>query len=358
MNVLRLRPLPRGHLALPRPSIPAPRLPPHLCIRAFTHHSPVYPPKAPFVPPSSLDVVVPAGILDVLPKPANPAFYSGNGEFYTALRRLEVAAQECGQALRRGHALPFPKALEKGLPPLSLQFTDCKQITSRLGTPITASQRRKLLVVVREIMYYERIATVTGTAHLLVPLQKLLEPFVMGSRSLRREEEGDQRDEFGRTYAVGRRKESSARAWLIATQIAREVEAAPKLDAAARSSSPRAEALKKFENTPVMVTEVVVNNIPLAEYFPNAIDRARVIRPLKVTGVLGKFNVFAIVRGGGITGQAEALSLAIAKSLVKQEPELENILTQSRLLIRDRRMVERKKTNRPKARKGYQWVKR
>jgi len=101
-----------------------------------------------------------------------------------------------------------------------------------------------------------------------------------------------------------------------------------------------------------------VNNLPLAEYFSLPADRERITRPLKVVGVLGAYNVFAIVRGGGTTGQSGALAHGIAKALAAHQPELEPLLKKTKLLRRDPRMVERKKTGLAKARKRYTWVKR
>jgi len=89
-----------------------------------------------------------------------------------------------------------------------------------------------------------------------------------------------------------------------------------------------------------------------------AIDREKILRPFRLTGLLGAFNVFALVRGGGMTGQSGAIAHAIAKSLAEHVPDVKIILQRSKLLRRDPRMVERKKPGRAKARKGYTWVKR
>ncbi|KAJ3553641.1 hypothetical protein NM688_g3504 [Phlebia brevispora] len=108
----------------------------------------------------------------------------------------------------------------------------------------------------------------------------------------------------------------------------------------------------------VPTSTVLINNTPLNEYFTNIADRERVIRPFKVAGLLGAFNVFAIARGGGTTGQAGAVSLGVAKGLAAHVPDVEFILRKAKLMRRDPRMVERKKTGLAKARKAYTWVKR
>jgi len=109
---------------------------------------------------------------------------------------------------------------------------------------------------------------------------------------------------------------------------------------------------------PVTTTEILVNGMPLSKYFPLPADRERVVRPFKLTGLLGAYNVFAIVRGGGTTGQSGAVAHGIAKGLAAHVPDVELVLRRSKLSRRDPRMVERKKTGLAKARKRYAWVKR
>lgn len=102
-------------------------------------------------------------------------------------------------------------------------------------------------------------------------------------------------DEFGRASAVGRRKASSARAWVVEGD-----------------------------------GQIMVNGKNLVQAFARPHDRESVIWALKVSNRLGRYNVFARSNGGGTTGQAEALTLAIAKSLVAHEPVLKTILRQGK----------------------------
>jgi len=81
-------------------------------------------------------------------------------------------------------------------------------------------------------------------------------------------------------------------------------------------------------------------------------------QPFQLTENLGKFDIKANLDGGGITGQAEALRLGIARALVKLNPEYRPILKKNGLMKRDPRMVERKKPGQPKARKKFQFSKR
>ncbi|RLD83396.1 MAG: 30S ribosomal protein S9, partial [Bacteroidetes bacterium] len=81
-------------------------------------------------------------------------------------------------------------------------------------------------------------------------------------------------------------------------------------------------------------------------------------QPFLLTDNLGKYDIDVTLKGGGITGQAEALRLAISRALLKIDPEYRPVLKEKGLLKRDPRMVERKKPGQPKARKKFQFSKR
>ncbi len=104
--------------------------------------------------------------------------------------------------------------------------------------------------------------------------------------------------------------------------------------------------------------KVTVNKREFENFFPIADNRDDVITPFKFTETLGKYDVFANVKGGGVRGQAEAIRLGIARALVDINPELRALLKPEGLLRRDPRMVERKKPGQPKARKKFQFSKR
>jgi small subunit ribosomal protein S9 len=101
-----------------------------------------------------------------------------------------------------------------------------------------------------------------------------------------------------------------------------------------------------------------VNGRELDDYFPLLRHRDSVQKPLAVTESEGRFAVHARIRGGGLTGQAEALQLAIARALLESDGEMRTTLRAHDLLTRDPRVVERKKPGRPKARKRFQFSKR
>ncbi|TVR54511.1 MAG: 30S ribosomal protein S9 [Gemmatimonadales bacterium] len=104
--------------------------------------------------------------------------------------------------------------------------------------------------------------------------------------------------------------------------------------------------------------EFTVNGRPIQEYFPRLLHRKRAEEALKVTEYDGKVDVRALVRGGGVTGQADALRLAVARAILERDEESRPALRRDRLLTRDSRKVERKKPGRPKARKRFQFSKR
>ncbi len=102
----------------------------------------------------------------------------------------------------------------------------------------------------------------------------------------------------------------------------------------------------------------VVNDKPLEEYFTRDVDLRTILTPFKVTGFEGKFDVSVKVKGGGVTGQADAVKLGIARALLKIDPELRPTLRQHGLLTRDARVKERKKPGLKRARKAPQYTKR
>lgn len=130
-------------------------------------------------------------------------------------------------------------------------------------------------------------------------------------------------DEFGRSVAVGRRKTATAKVYVV-----------------------RGDG------------QVLVNNRQMNDYFVKMNERESIMYPFKVIDSIGKYNVFALVSGGGVNAQADALMHAIGKALVAFNPLLKTRLHRSGVLSRDYRHVERKKPGRRKARKMPTWVKR
>ncbi|HIU55679.1 MAG TPA: 30S ribosomal protein S9 [Candidatus Gallibacteroides avistercoris] len=103
---------------------------------------------------------------------------------------------------------------------------------------------------------------------------------------------------------------------------------------------------------------ITINKRDLASYFPSSILQFVVKQPLTTLGVAEKYDIKVNLNGGGMKGQAEALRLAIARALVKINPEDKPALKAEGFMTRDPRVVERKKPGRPKARKRFQFSKR
>ncbi len=103
---------------------------------------------------------------------------------------------------------------------------------------------------------------------------------------------------------------------------------------------------------------VIINKLPVEEYFRDEFKRQQALRPLVLTEKMEEFDIKVNVQGGGISGQCGAVSLAIARALVELDESSRVVLKTEKLLTRDPRMVERKKFGRKKARKRFQFSKR
>ena len=104
--------------------------------------------------------------------------------------------------------------------------------------------------------------------------------------------------------------------------------------------------------------DYIVNNRDMKEYFPGVIMQSTFNAPFSETGLVDKFKVSVLVRGGGISAQVEAIRLGIARALVKFDETLRPVLKANGFLSRDSRKVERKKPGLKKARRAPQWAKR
>ena len=103
---------------------------------------------------------------------------------------------------------------------------------------------------------------------------------------------------------------------------------------------------------------ITINKRPLEVYFPSSILRYIVKQPLTTLDQAEQYDIYVNLDGGGYKGQAEALRLAIARALVKINPEDKAVLRKHGFMTRDPRAVERKKPGQPKARKRFQFSKR
>ena len=132
-----------------------------------------------------------------------------------------------------------------------------------------------------------------------------------------------QRDDLGRSYATGKRKDAVARVWV-------------------RPGSGK----------------VTVNGKDINEYFARPVLQMILRQPFDVAGVADQYDVTATVKGGGLSGQAGAVKHGISQALQLHEPALRAALKAAGFLTRDSRVVERKKYGRAKARRSFQFSKR
>ena len=104
--------------------------------------------------------------------------------------------------------------------------------------------------------------------------------------------------------------------------------------------------------------KITVNKRDVKEYFTTSVLQHTVKQAFEITQTEGKYDLYVNIDGGGYTGQAEALRMAIARALIKINPEWRKALKDKGLLRRDPRMVERKKPGQPGARRRFQFSKR
>lgn len=104
--------------------------------------------------------------------------------------------------------------------------------------------------------------------------------------------------------------------------------------------------------------KILINDRPLDHFFTEERHRRDVVAPLEVADLLGKVDVLVRIHGGGITGQAGAVMLGVARAIKKFQPDMDKLLRDNGFLTRDSRMKERKKYGLAGARKRYQFSKR
>ena len=104
--------------------------------------------------------------------------------------------------------------------------------------------------------------------------------------------------------------------------------------------------------------KIVVNGRALSDFFGREVLRMIVFQPLELVNMKDRYNINALVSGGGTSGQAGAIKHGIAKALLEADPDKRTTLKKEGMLTRDSRVVERKKYGRPGARKRFQFSKR
>ncbi|KAI8072762.1 ribosomal protein S5 domain 2-type protein [Gongronella butleri] len=188
-----------------------------------------------------------------------------------------------------------------------------EKMSQMLGIPLKTSQWRKITLHLNQLASLPR------------PLPPQVEQLLQAYERSMEQATGVTKqsktiDDLGRAYAVGRRKESSARCWVVEGE-----------------------------------GKIMVNGIELKDYFQRPVDQDKASLPLEAIDAKNKFNVWSLVEGGGQTGQAEAIKLGIGRALLIHDNEWKPILRKAGCITRDPRVVERKKEGQRKARAKYTW---
>ncbi|KAF9901230.1 37S ribosomal protein S9, mitochondrial [Linnemannia zychae] len=236
-------------------------------------------------------------------KPESPSYFTTNPVYNELIVNLDYAYRQFRPVTRPSKTAVRPNwlgkdALTKAVGVSSLKTSQYRLIVSKLNQLATLSPRP-------------------------APVEVLFSRFAKTEEQMGRGAKPRVVDAMGRALATGRRKEASASVYVVEGE-----------------------------------GKVMINGQEGGEYFKKTQDLDSLLKPLEVTSLLGKYNVWALVQGGGTTGQAEAISLGIAKALMTHTPELKPTLRKAGCITRDMRVVERKKPGQYGARKKFQWVKR
>ena len=292
--------------------------------------------------------------LPARPKPVLSTFCTGKPLYANAVVQLETAIKENEEALRRKHIWPLPPRLRLEAETGGWDKNDWKLMETKFATSLDRAQFKRVTGLLKDLALLRRVAQRSGQSEVVLNVNSIIEQYKQ-PREARQKSTKDKKspiDEFGRTTTMGRRKESSAKVWLIKTKTPEDFSSRIQtaLEIHARKVA-EPESTEEPDYPALPTTEVLVNHLPIHQHFPRPSDRELVLRPLRLTGTLGYFNIFALASGGGTTGQAGATALAISRGIITFLPEMADILRRDGLLTRDPRMVERKKTGLAKARK-------
>lgn len=290
-------------------------------------------------------------------KPTSPAYYTGRPAYIDTVLSLEELTREVKRLLEQANLV----RANSGAPSLAAarqnMWVSTSELERILGTNLKAAQYRQVIARLGLLARYATLMRQLESTQLDVhkhelvsrynaTLQRYMNESAKANDALAQTDTDHalwlasqaKIDASGRAYSMGRRKESSAQVWIVAAQ---------------------------------QVGSILVNNRSIDDYFTRTAERQLVTWPMKLTSTLAAYNVFALCRGGGKSGQAAALAHALANAIVAHtghnlpiqhglaaKKYVKDILAKDGVLKRDPRMVERKKTGLAKARKAFTWVKR
>ena len=215
--------------------------------------------------------------------PASPSYFTGSSDFFDNWLALQ-------ELYRKYQTLPV-------LPPDQVprvKWKTLQQYRTIIGTAVKAARYKKIVTLLQRLHRIEPSLLPEDAKSLLEMYKREMDPNVGKPKE-------KSIDKWGRAWATGRRKTSVARVWLVEGN-----------------------------------GETLINGKPLAEAFPRIVDRECVIWPLHVTARVDKYNIWGLVNGGGSTGQAEALTLGVARALMVHEPLLKPALRRGKPIGSDR----------------------
>lgn len=222
--------------------------------------------------------------------PLSPSYFTAKPRFTDGLLNLQALA-------RKYITLPVVKPGEAPRVP----WKTLVEFKNEIGEEIAASKYHKMVEVLHRLNHIHPSLMPEDVKVALNQYKRNINPFLNVAKPI-------PIDRFGRALGAGRRKTSTARAWVV-------------------------------EGT----GEVLINGKPLTDAFGRVHDRESAIWALKATERVDKYNVWALVEGGGTTGQAEAMTLAIAKALLAHEPALKPALRRGKhsfvIIIRSRQLT-------------------
>lgn len=256
-------------------------------------------------PPVDLTQISPVNSQNARVVPASPSYFTGRPD--STDNYLNLLA-----LLRRYQTLPTVAPAQAP----RVAWRTVTQYRLLVGEQIRASKYHKIVEVLQRLNRIHPAVMPTPLKQAIEIYKRDIDPYAVNKRP-------NIIDADGRAYGVGRRKSSSAKVYLVQGE-----------------------------------GEVLVNGKSINSAFGRIHDRESALWALKATRRMDKYNVWALVSGGGSTGQAEAITLGAAKALMVFEPALKPALRRAGCVTRDPRRVERKKPGHVKARKMPAWVKR
>lgn len=251
-------------------------------------------------------------------KPSSMAYFTNDTQYFELITSLDLCIAKYTSHLPLYSVKPKIEEL-KPADSRYVEWLNHGSLSNQLGMDLTYSQYNSLIARLDQLVG----DSPSDLRKLPTELQEYIAIFSVSGALKKKEEKVVTLDSNGRAFAVGKRKEAAARVWLVEGE-----------------------------------GEVVVNGRPISEYFSRLQDLKAALYPLGLTSSFGKFNAWVLARGGGTSGQAQAISLGISKALLIHDSSMKTILEEAGCLTKDDRRVERKKTGQPKARKNFTWVKR